>query len=173
MGSRLWRSTFSHISPGSALSQEIICRRSLHDSQKFVHIPKKWKHSGEHLLFYFVSESSNWFLKINCRWSIQNERNILLISSLTSTKACFSLWSYSISEVSPLSVKARALRLVYTLDLARLLRSSDLLKMLRALPVSTYGNVIFFWSDFAESCHPTSSPTVPSLQLRDWTCRSS
>ncbi len=49
----------------------------------------------------------------------------------------------SISEDSQLSVTAMALRLEYILDLARLLRSSDLLKMIRALHVSTYGNVIF------------------------------
>ncbi len=41
----------------------------------------------------------------------------------------------SISEVRQLSVTAMALRLEYILDLARLLRSSDLLKMLRALHV--------------------------------------
>ncbi len=27
----------------------------------------------------------------------------------------------------------------------------------------------FFWINFAQSCHPTLSATVPSLQLRDWT----
>ncbi len=75
----------------------------------------------------------------------------------------------SISEFSQLSVTAMALRLVYTLDLVRLLRSSDLLKMLRALHASMYGNVIFFWINFAQSCHPTPLATVPSLQLRDWT----
>ncbi len=49
----------------------------------------------------------------------------------------------SMSEVSQLSVTAMVLRLIYILDLARPLRSSDLLKMLLALHASSYGNVIF------------------------------
>ncbi len=49
----------------------------------------------------------------------------------------------SMSEVSQLSVTAMALRLVYILDLTRLLRSSDLLKTRRALHASMYGNIIF------------------------------
>ncbi len=48
-----------------------------------------------------------------------------------------------LSEASQLSLTAMALRLVCILDLARLLRSSDLLKILRALHASMYVNVIF------------------------------
>ncbi len=64
----------------------------------------------------------------------------------------------SISEVSQLSVTAMALRLEYILDLARLFRSSDLLKMLRALHVSTYGNVIFSEETLRS---PAIQPTFP------------
>ncbi len=62
----------------------------------------------------------------------------------------------SISEVSQLSVTAMALRLEYILDLARLLRSSDLLKMLRALHVSTF-NVRF--GGFGPMAHSSGGDT--------------
>ncbi len=48
----------------------------------------------------------------------------------------------SISVVSQLSVSAMALRFLHILDLARLVWSSDLLKVLQTLHAKTYGNAI-------------------------------